>query len=184
MVMWRYTILLGTATSADPDFNGIDPADVSATNTDNDSVIPPTKFYVVDDATANKTFEYSAAGASIESYSLGNTTPRGRRARCAGDTIWVVDANRYVYVYDTSGVLQGSWLAGYAEFEVRCGRHCHRRHRCVDRRFEERQGLQVRGRCGATYGQSDFRQQFQPERQQHQSEGHCDRRRVDLGRQR
>ena len=29
-----------------------------------------------------------------------------------GDKVWVVDANRQVYVYDTSGSLLGSWTAG------------------------------------------------------------------------
>jgi hypothetical protein len=83
-----------------------------ATIVDND--IPPTKFFVVDDASSNRTYEYGAAGASIENYSLnsGNAAPRGAASTVAGDKVWVIDANRKVYVYDTSGALLGSWTAG------------------------------------------------------------------------
>ncbi len=75
---------------------------------------PVTKFYVVNDATANFTYEYSASGAAVENYALssGNATPRGAASTAAGDTVWVVDANRNVYVYDASGGLLGSWSAG------------------------------------------------------------------------
>ena len=69
-----------------------------------------TKFYVVNDATQNLTYEYNASGMSVESYSLntGNTAPRGAASTIAGDKTWVVDANRKVYVYNTSGGLLGS----------------------------------------------------------------------------
>ena len=75
---------------------------------------PPTKFYVVNDATTNQTFEYQANGSSVENYGLnsGNSAPRGAVSTAAGDRVWVVDANRKVYVYDTSGSLLGSWTAG------------------------------------------------------------------------
>ncbi len=87
-------------------------ADVSVTNNDNDP--PPTKFYVVDDATANRTFEYGASGSAVENYALnaGNTSPRGAASNVAGDKTWVVDANRNVYVYNPSGTLLGSWSVG------------------------------------------------------------------------
>lgn len=83
-----------------------------ATIVENDPL--PTKFYVVDDATANQTFEYGATGAAVENYLLnsGNTSPRGAASTVAGDKTWVVDANKKVYVYDTSGGLLGSWTAG------------------------------------------------------------------------
>jgi hypothetical protein len=76
--------------------------------------VPETKFYVVDDGTANRTFEYTAAGTTMENYTLntGNTAPRGAASTVAGDRVWVVDANRKVYVYDASGALLGSWTAG------------------------------------------------------------------------
>jgi WD40 repeat protein len=76
-----------------------------------------TKFYVVDDASANKTFEYAANGAAIENYSLlsvstvANTAPRGAASTAAGDMVWVVDANKHVYVYDTAGTNLGLWRA-------------------------------------------------------------------------
>lgn len=74
----------------------------------------PTKFYVVDDAFANKTFEYGASGAAVENYSInsGNTAPRGATSTATGDKVWTVDANKNVYVYNTSGGLLGSWEAG------------------------------------------------------------------------
>ena len=73
-----------------------------------------TKFYIVNDATQNLTYEYNVSGMSVESYSLntGNTAPRGATSTIAGDKTWVVDANRKVYVYNNSGTLLGSWTAG------------------------------------------------------------------------
>ncbi len=78
---------------------------------DND---PFTKFYVVNDASTDRTYEYGETGASVENYALagGNTAPRGAVSTAAGAKVWVVDANKSVYAYDTSGALQGSWAAG------------------------------------------------------------------------
>ncbi|MBC7819723.1 MAG: VCBS repeat-containing protein, partial [Planctomycetaceae bacterium] len=74
---------------------------------------PPTKFFVVNDATANQTFEYESNGSSVEDYALnsGNSAPRGAVSTTVGDKVWVVDANRKVYVYNTNGSLLGSWTA-------------------------------------------------------------------------
>jgi hypothetical protein len=74
----------------------------------------PTKFYVVDDASANRTYEYGAAGNSVENYSLnsGNSAPRGAASTAAGERVWVVDGSRKVFVYDDAGGLVGSWTAG------------------------------------------------------------------------
>jgi hypothetical protein len=79
-----------------------------------DDELPPTRFYVVDDAAANKTFEYAASGSAVENYDLssGNTAPRGAASTAAGDRVWVGDVNRSVYVYDPAGGLVGSWTAG------------------------------------------------------------------------
>lgn len=79
-----------------------------------DNDIPPTKFYVVDDATTNKTYEYGASGLAVENYAInsGNSAPRGAASTTAGDKVWVIDANKIVYVYNTSGGLLGSWTAG------------------------------------------------------------------------
>jgi hypothetical protein len=104
-----YTIVLAAAVSADPGYNGLDVADVQVVNL-NDEV--STKFYVVNDGTADATYEYAADGAPVENYSLANTAPRGAAATAAGDKLWVVDANKTVYVYDAAGNLQGSWTAG------------------------------------------------------------------------
>jgi len=79
-----------------------------------------TKFYVVDDGATNRTFEYGSfadgggPGAAGESYGLiaGNAAPRGAASTAAGDKVWVVDANRNVYVYDAAGILLGSWTPG------------------------------------------------------------------------
>ncbi len=73
-----------------------------------------TKFYVVNDASLDRTYEYNPTGTSVETYSLntGNTAPRGAASTITGDKTWVVDANRKVYVYDNSGALLGSWTAG------------------------------------------------------------------------
>jgi hypothetical protein len=107
-----YAIVVGAAESADVNYDGLDPDDVPATNADNE--VPLTKFYIVDDASTNRTYEYGATGTAIENYTLnsGNTAPRGAASTAAGDKVWVVDANRKVYVYNTSGALLGSWTAG------------------------------------------------------------------------
>lgn len=107
-----YAIVLGTLVSNDPAYAGINPTDVAVTNLDDE--VLTTKFYVVDDATANRTFEYAQNGSAVENYSLngGNSSPRGAASTVAGDKVWVVDANKKVYIYDASGVLLGSWTAG------------------------------------------------------------------------
>jgi hypothetical protein len=107
-----YSVILGAASSMDPDYQGIDPRDVSVTNLDNDD--PPAKFFVVDDASANRTYKYQSTGASLGNYALnnGNSAPRGIASTAVGDKVWVVDANRKVYVYDINGNLLGSWTAG------------------------------------------------------------------------
>ena len=104
-----YTIVLGTAITSDPLYVGLDPIDVSVTNTDNES----TKFYVVNDGSTDRTYEYADVGNSIEDYALNsaNTAPRGAASTVAGDKVWVVDANRKVFVYNSSGLLLGSWTA-------------------------------------------------------------------------
>jgi hypothetical protein len=83
-----------------------------ATIIDND--VPSTKFYVVDDGSPDRTYEYGASGVAVENYSLGsgNTAPRGAASNLAGDKVWVVDANKKVYVYNDAGGLLGSWSAG------------------------------------------------------------------------
>lgn len=80
-----------------------------------------TKFYVVDSGSAStQTFEYGSGGTSEEisrtngtgSVSDTDTAPRGVATTAAGTTVWVVDANKTVYVYNNGGVILGSWAAG------------------------------------------------------------------------
>jgi hypothetical protein len=80
-----------------------------ATILDNDA----TKFYVVDDASPDRTYRYGISGNSLGNAALGsgNSAPRGAAANAAGTTVWVVDGNKTVYVYNASGTLLGSWSA-------------------------------------------------------------------------
>ncbi|MFO0808809.1 MAG: hypothetical protein U0746_09320 [Gemmataceae bacterium] len=74
----------------------------------------PTKFFVVNDGSPDQTYRYAATGTALGSSALasGDTAPRGAASTAAGNTVWVVDANRTVYVYNTGGVLLGSWTPG------------------------------------------------------------------------
>ncbi|MFO0809261.1 MAG: Calx-beta domain-containing protein [Gemmataceae bacterium] len=74
----------------------------------------PTKFFVVNDGSPDQTYRYAATGTALGSSDLasGDTAPRGAASTAAGNTVWVVDANRTVYVYNTGGVLLGSWTPG------------------------------------------------------------------------
>jgi hypothetical protein len=76
--------------------------------------VDETKFYVVDDGTSDRTYEYEATGAAAENYALasGNAAPRGAASTATGDRVWVVDDSGTVFVYDNSGGLLGSWTAG------------------------------------------------------------------------
>ncbi|HUE74874.1 MAG TPA: S8 family serine peptidase [Pirellulaceae bacterium] len=89
-------------------------ADGQGVGTILDDDVQATKFYVVDNGSSDRTYEYGASGAAIENYATasGNTAPRGAASTAAGDKVWVVDANKSVYVYDASGGLLGSWTAG------------------------------------------------------------------------
>jgi hypothetical protein len=90
----------GTALLADSDGQG--------TIVDND-----TKFYVVDDGSTDRTYRYSASGTAGLNSTLGtgDTAPRGAVSTAAGTTVWVVDANKTIYVYSANGSLLGSWTA-------------------------------------------------------------------------
>src|SRR5262249_9561754 len=73
-----------------------------------------TKFFVVDDASTDRTYRYGPTGNAFANSTLGSgdTAPRGAASNAAGDKVWVVDANKTVYVYSPSGTLLGSWTAG------------------------------------------------------------------------
>jgi hypothetical protein len=81
----------------------------AATILDNDS----TKFYVVDDASPDRTYRYGLPGNALANSTLGSgdTAPRGATSTAAGTKVWVADANNSVYVYSSSGALLGSWVA-------------------------------------------------------------------------
>ena len=172
-----------SATSNDPGYNGLQPSSVSVKNLDND--VPSTKFYVVDDASANRTYEYAANGAAVENYSLasGNTAPRGAASTTAGDKTWVVDANRKVYVYNNSGGLLGSWTAGTlasnatVEGIATNGTDVW----IVDAKSDK--VYKYAGAASTPLGQPECGQQFQPEQCQHEPERHRDRRHIAVGRQ-
>ena len=72
-----------------------------------------TKFFAVDGGTP-KTYQYGSGGTSeeITPEASGDTAPRGDATTAAGTTVWVVDANKNVYVYTNHGILLGSWSPG------------------------------------------------------------------------
>ena len=73
-----YSVILAPSISSDPLYHGINPGDFSLTNSDND-VMPPTKFFVVDDNATDQTFEYDANGGLNENYPINplNSAPSG-----------------------------------------------------------------------------------------------------------
>ena len=60
-----------------------------------------TKFYVPD-SSADEMFEYQSSGALVTNYDLGdgNSSPKGAATTATGDTVWVVDKDDFIYVYD------------------------------------------------------------------------------------
>ncbi|MGH9849415.1 MAG: hypothetical protein ACREBD_06105 [Blastocatellia bacterium] len=82
---------------------------VSGTATAN---VVATKFFVVD-STADKTFQYAANGSftTLNTLGAGNANSRGVAANPDGSTLWVLDDNKNVYVYNSSMTLLGSWTA-------------------------------------------------------------------------
>ncbi len=76
---------------------------------------PHAKFYVVDDQD-KETYLYDANGASIGSRELAwhNNQPQGATSNVTGDTLWVVDNSKHVFVYDAEGDQRGHWQADEA----------------------------------------------------------------------
>ena len=71
------------------------------------------KFFTVD-STSDRTFRYQSNGALISSSTLSTTAPanataKGIAASPDGATVWVIDANKSVYVYDAAGTRLGQW---------------------------------------------------------------------------
>ncbi len=75
--------------------------------------VESTKFYVVDDASSDRTYQYGATGSTNANTALaaGNTAPRDVTSNQQGTRVWVADANNTVYVYNANGALLGSWAA-------------------------------------------------------------------------
>ncbi len=74
-----------------------------------------TKFFVADKGT-DEVLRYDAGGAYVGYAGLrtqdgGNTDPRGVASNVQGSKLWVIDADKKVYVYGGSGNFQGSWTA-------------------------------------------------------------------------
>lgn len=145
-----------------------------------------TKFFVVDSGTV-KTYEYGSGGTSEEITVPQNSTdtaPRGVATTAAGTTVWVVDANKNVYVYTNHGVLQGSWTVGGLSSSAQLtgiatnGTDIWLVDSYTDKVYK------FTGSRQPTVGKPECRQQFQPggwQKRRPQSAGHRDRRHVVLG---
>ncbi|MEZ6062951.1 MAG: Ig-like domain-containing protein [Planctomycetaceae bacterium] len=74
--------------------------------------LPPTKFFVVD-TDVESTFEYAEDGTLVDNYSLrgNNRASQGAAATSDGSTLFVVNANKRVFVYDDAGGYRGFWTA-------------------------------------------------------------------------
>jgi hypothetical protein len=73
-----------------------------------------TKFYVVDQP-AHSDFTYDAYTNPVGVLPLDhpmNSRARGVASNASGNTQWVIDADKNVYVYNPDGSLRGSWAAG------------------------------------------------------------------------
>jgi hypothetical protein len=92
----------GTALLADSDGQGTIPDDDG------------NKFYVVDDASTDRTYRYATAGNTLgnSTRSANDSAPRGIAANTTGTTLRTVDVNKTVFVYNPSGGLLGSWTSG------------------------------------------------------------------------
>src|SRR5262249_53249534 len=71
-----------------------------------------TKFFVADQS-AHGIFDYSSSGGfQSESDIASNIRSRGIAANAAGTMLWVIGADKKVYVFKTNGTPLGSWSAG------------------------------------------------------------------------
>lgn len=77
------------------------------------NLVPSTAISVVD-TDVDDTYQYDLGGGLLGNINLapGNTNPRGATASADGASVWVVDRNKTVYLYDADGAVQGSWTAG------------------------------------------------------------------------
>lgn len=68
---------------------------------------PITRFFVPD-STVNKMFEYSPIGAYKTNWSLDSNV-RDVAASPDGSKLWTIDTNKQINVYDSNGMIKGSW---------------------------------------------------------------------------
>ena len=110
-VMYQISAIPNTA---DPSYSRISPPFVDLVNID-DEPPPPPKFFVVDsDPFAGSTihrYEPDFTPISSSLNDVANRSPRGIATTAAGQRLWVIDTNQNVYVYTSTGVLEGSWRA-------------------------------------------------------------------------
>ncbi len=92
--------------------DGLADSRVSNVNLDVISTVAGTKFFVVD-TDVERTFEYAEDGTLVENYSLrsNNKFSQGAAASSDGSTLYVVNGNKRVFVYDDAGGYQGFWTA-------------------------------------------------------------------------
>jgi hypothetical protein len=74
----------------------------------------PMTFQVINDAATNVSYHYSDIGTPQGSTALAaaNAAPRGVASMVGVEKTWVIDNNRNVFVYNSTGALLGSWSAG------------------------------------------------------------------------
>ena len=139
----------------------------SATIADND--LPPTKFYVVNDASQNQTYEYNASGTLsrvVQPEQRQHRPARSgqqRRGRQDLGRRRQPQGLRLQHQRRTARLLDRR----HPGHQCHGGRHRHQRHRRLDRRCQERQGLHVHRRRQPPLRQPERRQQLQPEQRQH-----------------
>ena len=116
---------------------------------------------------------------------MNDLDPRGVATNAAGTTEWVVDANKNVYVYSTSGTLLGSWSAGGLSSSAQLtgittnGTDIWLVDSYADKVYK------YTGAASRLSGSQNAASSFSPRQRQqrrHQSPGSRDRRHVDLGR--
>ena len=146
-----------------------------------------TKFYVVNDATPNRTYEYDATGVLVESYNIDQRQHGPARRGQHGGRRQGLGRRRQpqgLCLRHQRRLCSAPGPPARCPAMPRSRRHRHQRHRRLDRRCQERQGLSLRRRGQPPLRQPERRQQLQPQQRQHEPQGHRHRRHASVGRQR
>ncbi len=109
----------------DPGFSGSDSftyiahdggvgSNAATVNITVDPIQAPVKRFFVVDTSTDTTLTYDSDFALVTDFDLvsGNSAPCGAVSTATGSTLWVIDLDTSVYVYDGVGTPQTSWLAG------------------------------------------------------------------------